>query len=107
MAKKFAMNYGGNYVNLTDEELLLYHALCFCDDDNDLEMALACGKVFLPTISSPSMAKTAHLNQEKIFITENKEEKIVEVVATEVAVLRAIEILEIRSSIADNKDKST
>lgn len=31
-------------------------AVCWCDDDNDLDMALACRHVFVPSVSSASMA---------------------------------------------------
>jgi hypothetical protein len=31
------------------------HSICLCDDDNDLEMALACQHAYLPDISSQSM----------------------------------------------------
>lgn len=33
-------------------------SVCICDDDNDLEMALACSHAFIPSISSSSMAST-------------------------------------------------
>lgn len=42
-----------------DEEksvLLSEKALCICDDDNDIEMAMACKHAFIPSISSKSMA---------------------------------------------------
>jgi hypothetical protein len=31
------------------------HAVCVCDDDNDLEMAMACSRAFIPTVTSTSM----------------------------------------------------
>jgi hydroxymethylpyrimidine pyrophosphatase-like HAD family hydrolase len=31
------------------------HAVCMCDDDNDLEMAMACKHAYIPEISSQSM----------------------------------------------------
>ncbi|KAG7365433.1 haloacid dehalogenase-like hydrolase [Nitzschia inconspicua] len=31
------------------------HSVCLCDDDNDLEMAEACGHAYIPEISSQSM----------------------------------------------------
>jgi hypothetical protein len=37
------------------ELFLSKHAICLCDDDNDLEMALACQHAYLPDISSQSM----------------------------------------------------
>jgi hypothetical protein len=37
------------------EHLLKDHAVCLCDDDNDLEMALTCGHAYIPEVSSSSM----------------------------------------------------
>ena len=37
------------------ELFLSKHSICLCDDDNDLEMALACQHAYLPDISSQSM----------------------------------------------------
>jgi hypothetical protein len=31
--------------------------VCLCDDDNDLEMALACRRAYLPSVSSDSIAR--------------------------------------------------
>ena len=39
-------------------KFLSNHAICLCDDDNDLEMALACGHAYLPSVSSESMQET-------------------------------------------------
>ena len=39
-------------------EFLSHHALCLCDDDNDVEMALACHHAYLPDIASHSMRET-------------------------------------------------
>jgi hypothetical protein len=41
-----------------EEEFLSNHAVCLCDDDNDLEMALACHHAYLPSVSSESMGET-------------------------------------------------
>jgi len=45
------------------------NAVCLCDDDNDLEMALACKHVFVPNISSESMARVLREQKEKITVT--------------------------------------
>jgi hypothetical protein len=37
--------------------LLSTHTVCLCDDDNDLEMALACQHAYIPEVSSTSMAE--------------------------------------------------
>ena len=60
------------------------HAYCLCDDDNDVEMALACRKAYLPSITSDSMKALASENGDMI-VTENAAEGTVETYATEVA----------------------
>jgi hypothetical protein len=40
----------------TTTTLLESQAVCLGDDDNDIEMVLACRKAFIPTITSDSMA---------------------------------------------------
>jgi hypothetical protein len=41
-----------------EEDFLSNHAVCMCDDDNDLEMALACQHAYLPDVASQSMIDT-------------------------------------------------
>ena len=41
-----------------EENFVAKHAVCMCDDDNDLEMALACQHAYLPDIASDSMRNT-------------------------------------------------
>ena len=45
-------------VSSAEEDFLSNHAVCMCDDDNDLEMALACQHAYLPDIASESMRET-------------------------------------------------
>lgn len=97
LAKIFATKYDSTMTDLNGDDILLQRALCICDDDNDLEMASACGRVFLPSVSSESMEKAAASNPEKIMITENKEVGIVETLATELALMKAINLLRERS----------
>jgi hypothetical protein len=33
-------------------------AICLCDDDNDIAMALACSHAYIPALSSKSMEET-------------------------------------------------
>lgn len=75
------------------DDVLLKQAICLCDDDNDLEMASACGSVFLPSVSSQSMAEAAKQNPDKIFITENEQERIIGTTATEHALMKASELI--------------
>lgn len=73
-----------------DDDEILNSCICLCDDDNDLDMAAGCGKVFLPSVTSESMARTANASPEKFIITENKPESIIETKATEEALLGTI-----------------
>jgi len=41
-----------------EEDFLSKKAVCLCDDDNDLEMALACHHAYLPSVASESMEET-------------------------------------------------
>lgn len=43
--------------------------VCMCDDDNDIEMALACKHAFLPHLSSQSMIETVNKNEEHFTVT--------------------------------------
>jgi len=45
-------------ISTPTEDFLSNHAVCMCDDDNDLEMALACQHAYLPDIASESMRQT-------------------------------------------------
>jgi len=55
--------------NNGDVSFMASSALCLCDDDNDLEMALACKHAFVPSVSSESMALATESNPDKITIT--------------------------------------
>jgi hydroxymethylpyrimidine pyrophosphatase-like HAD family hydrolase len=83
------------FFNYHDETISLKkHACCLCDDDNDIEMALACHKAYLPSVTSESIRKLAGENGHMI-ITESADEGIVESFATEAAlemILRDIQI---------------
>mmetsp|Transcript_46521 Transcript_46521/g.140949 ORF Transcript_46521/g.140949 Transcript_46521/m.140949 type:complete len:298 (+) Transcript_46521:563-1456(+) len=84
LAHKFASGADETMVK-TSHDLLGEYAVCICDDDNDLEMALACSRAYLPSVTSESMAEAAKENPKQIYITQNKEEGIVGVTATEKA----------------------
>lgn len=49
---------GSADVSFSADDFLSKHAVCMCDDDNDLEMALACQHAYLPDIASESMRET-------------------------------------------------
>lgn len=67
-------------------------ALCMCDDDNDLEMALACRHAFVPGISSVSMAQVVNENGNKITVTGGIEELEEGTIATERALAAVIDM---------------
>ena len=80
--------------SMAGEELLKSRAICLCDDDNDIEMAVACKKSFLPGITSLSMLDLVRENPRKIIVTERLDEGIVKTRASEEAlecVLKEIE----------------
>ena len=70
------------------------NAYCLCDDDNDIEMALACKTAYLPSVTSESIRKLVHQLQQdsgnnkvdgKLVVTEDVSNGIVETLATEAA----------------------
>lgn len=62
---------------------LASEGVCICDDDNDVEMALACSHAFVPAATSESMAETLRNNPTKF--TQTFEQGITSTAATEVA----------------------
>jgi len=61
------------------------NAVCMCDDDNDLEMALACSHAYLPSVTSSSMAHTVRENEGKLTVTEDISKGLLETTATDEA----------------------
>jgi hypothetical protein len=72
-----------------DGSILKTHAYCLCDDDNDIEMALACRAAYLPSVTSESMRKLASSDDNSLIVVEDETCGIVESAATEAA-LRAL-----------------
>lgn len=101
LARHFTNEQGSNTETELDDDELLKPCICICDDDNDLEMAAACGKVFLPTVTSESMQQ-AVAQSEKIFVMENKEEGIIETKSTENALVHALMEFEKRGDRANS-----
>ena len=85
LATKFAAN--------PDVDLLSKAAVCICDDDNDLEMALSCRHAFIPGITSESMKQTIHDNPGKFTVTEDAARNIVETAATEAALTKVLAMI--------------
>lgn len=44
---------------------MLSSSVCICDDDNDIEMALACSHAYVPSLHSISMEETIRRNPSK------------------------------------------
>lgn len=92
---------GSNHVDNDDAATtatLSENALCMCDDDNDLEMALACRRAYFPSITSESVRRTVDDvadggkdPQGKLVVTENTERGIVETKSTEAALELVLE----------------
>ena len=45
------------------------HAVCLCDDDNDLEMAMACRRAFIPAITSATMKAAIEIYPKQFTVT--------------------------------------
>ncbi|KAL3782444.1 hypothetical protein HJC23_006017 [Cyclotella cryptica] len=83
----------------SSSSLLQTHAFCLCDDDNDIEMALACRTAFLPSVTSDSIRKRVEMQSDdgnggmqrhgRLVVTEDVEGGVVETRATE----RALEMI--------------
>ena len=61
------------------------HAYCLCDDDNDIEMALACRAAYLPSVTSESIRNMVNSQVGNLVVTEDTDNGIVESLATEAA----------------------
>lgn len=48
---------------------LATESVCICDDDNDVEMALACSHSYIPSLTSESMVDTLRRNQSNFTMT--------------------------------------
>ncbi len=90
LADKFINNKDMSAFVSGQNENLLESCICLCDDDNDLEMAAACGKVFLPSVTSDSMKEAANQSPGKFIVTENEAEGIIEMQSTETSLNGAI-----------------
>lgn len=74
-----------------DDDALAKHAICLCDDDNDLEMALACHHAFAPGVSSDSMARVISDNPRQITATGGPGQALEGTRATEKALQLALD----------------
>ena len=63
---------------------------CICDDDNDIEMALACTKAYIPALTSGSMQQAIQDNPDKFIPTMQDDSSSTPTLATDEA-LRLIQ----------------
>ncbi|KAL7476775.1 hypothetical protein ACHAW6_002612 [Cyclotella cf. meneghiniana] len=98
LAQRFlAKNSSDDESVLSSSSLLKNRAFCLCDDDNDIEMALACRAAFLPSVTSESIRKRLEMQRDddgvqqhgRLVVTEDVDEGVVETRATE----RALEMI--------------
>lgn len=59
-------------------------SVCICDDDNDIEMALACAHAYIPALTSESMVECIQNHPDKLTQTV-KPGLVEETLATEAA----------------------
>jgi len=57
------------YIPNTIKNPLGTSCVCICDDDNDLEMALACNHAYIPSITSSSMKNVIDNNPNQFTVT--------------------------------------
>lgn len=79
------------FCNSNSDNVLSKHAICFCDDDNDLEMALACNHAFVPGVSSDSMAAVIQANPSQLTATGGPGTDLEGTIATEKALELALQ----------------
>ena len=91
------MYFAQKICNSNSDEALARHAICLCDDDNDLEMALACQHAFVPGVSSESMAEVIRAHPNQITVTGGPGHDVEGTKATEKALELALK--SIRSSL--------
>jgi hypothetical protein len=65
-------------------------SMCICDDDNDMEMALACNHAFIPALTSGSVDDAARKNPDK-FTRTFQPGKIASTRATDAALEKILE----------------
>jgi hypothetical protein len=59
-------------------------SVCICDDDNDIEMALACSQAYVPALTSGSMKQVMKENPTK-FTQTFREGSVASTLATDAA----------------------
>jgi hypothetical protein len=70
------------------------NAYFLCDDDNDIELAMACIAAYLPSVTSESIRTLATTENSSLIIMEDTSKGIVDSFATEAALEAIIEVVE-------------
>jgi hypothetical protein len=70
------------------------NAYFLCDDDNDIELAMACIAAYLPSVTSESIRALATTKNSSLIIMEDASKGIVDSFATEAALEAIIEVVE-------------
>ncbi|KAL3910916.1 MAG: hypothetical protein SGILL_007497 [Bacillariaceae sp.] len=81
-------------IPLDPAKFVAEHAVCLCDDDNDLEMAAACSHAYVPEISSESMRQVIESHPEHFTQTGGEGVELGGTDATEAALLLILASLE-------------
>lgn len=84
--------------------------MCLCDDDNDVEMALACAHAYIPSITSASMEETIRAHQDHFTPTFRRKDEDAGVAvegtsATEAALSLALERIATDADDSSARDK--
>lgn len=74
--------------------ILKTNAYCLCDDDNDIEMALACRAAYLPSVTSETIRALASSEKNSFIVAKDERNGIVESLATEAALHALLEELQ-------------
>jgi len=77
-------------------ESLSESCVCLCDDDNDLEMAGACRRAFIPSVASESMSDAINKSPDRLILTCNT--NITETDATDAALRMVLDLCTLSST---------
>lgn len=84
-----------NFLGSSDQ--LATHGVCLCDDDNDLDMALACRHAYIPSVTSDSMAKAIQNHPTRFTTTFDSFNVVAGTASTEAALEAVLTIMERRA----------
>jgi len=101
LVRKFLHGAASDDGKVDERVTLKSRAFCMCDDDNDIEMALACRAAFLPGVTSESVRRVVEELHDsdvaRLVVTEDVRKGIIETGATEAAL--DLVLMEVRKEI--------